>query len=92
MNEQGSSALFNQVRALMPVGLFQDTVRFLSGLEPMQLELQQIYKRRLTALTAVNPQVLLQLVAQEQSIQQRLRKHLQQRAVILGNARRQKLA
>lgn len=75
----------------MPVGLLQDTVKFLSGLEPMQLELQQIYKRRLTALTAVNPQVLLQLVAQEQSIQQRLRKHLQQRAVILGNARRQKL-
>jgi hypothetical protein len=75
----------------MSVSLFRDIVKFLSGLEPIQLSLEQLYERRLTALTSVEPAVLLQLVNEEQAIQQKLRRHLQQRAVILGAARREKL-
>ena len=76
----------------MSVELFRDTVKFMSGFEPIQLELEQIYERRLTALASVDPAVLLQLVDEEQAIQQRLQKQLLQRAAILGNARREKLA
>lgn len=76
----------------MSVELFRDTVKFMAGLEPIQLELEQLYERRLAALATVEPAVLKQLVDQELSIQQRLRRQLQQRAVILGNARREKMA
>ncbi|MGZ0173331.1 MAG: hypothetical protein ACKVHE_27725 [Planctomycetales bacterium] len=75
----------------MSSGLFRDTVKFLSGLEPIQLELESLYERRLSALASVAPAVLLKLVEEEQTIQQRLRRQLQQRAVILGNARRERL-
>lgn len=71
--------------------LFRDTVKFLSGLEPIQLDLEQLYERRLIALSSVEPAVLLKLVEEEQMIQQRLRRQLQQRAVILGKARRERL-
>ena len=76
----------------MSSGLFRDTVKFLSGLEPIQLELEQLYERRFTALATVETPVLLQLVEEEQVIQQKLRKQLQQRAVILLAAGRQNLA
>ncbi|MDA1161226.1 MAG: hypothetical protein O2983_16605 [Planctomycetota bacterium] len=72
--------------------LFRELVRFLSGLEPIQLELEQLYERRLAALASIEPALLLKLVEQEQTIQTRLRKQLQQRAVILGKARRERLA
>ncbi len=75
----------------MSSGLFRDTVKFLSGLEPIQLELEQLYERRFTALATVETPVLLQLVEEEQVIQQKLRKQLQQRAVILLAAGRQNL-
>lgn len=75
----------------MSVSLFRETVKFLAGLEPIQLELEQVYQRRLAALTSVVPDELLQLVSTEQGIQEKLRRQLQQRAVILGNARREKL-
>ena len=76
----------------MSSSLFRDTVKFLSGLEPIQLELEQLYERRLVALSSVDPAVLLRLVEEEQAIQQRLRRQLQQRSVILGRARRERLA
>lgn len=75
----------------MSLSLFRETVKFLAGLEPIQLALEQVYQRRLMALTSVAPAELAELVSTEQEIQQKLRRHLQQRAVILGNARRQKL-
>ena len=76
----------------MSASLFREIVKFLSGLEPIQLELEQLYERRLSALAAVQPALLLKLVEEEQAIQQRLRQQLQQRAVILGNARSERLA
>lgn len=76
----------------MSSGLFRETVKFLSGLEPIQLELEQLYERRLTALASIEPALLSQLVEEERAIQQRLRRQLQQRAVILGTARRENLA
>lgn len=76
----------------MSVGLFNDTVRFLSGLEPVQLELHRLYTRRLSALTVVDPKVLHELVEEELVIQRRLRRQFQQRTKILANARRENLA
>lgn len=76
----------------MSVGLFRDTVKFLSGLEPIQLQLEQLYERRLAALATVDPSVLRKLVDEEQAIQQRLRRQLQVRVEILGRARREQLA
>lgn len=75
----------------MSVGLFRDTVKFLSGLEPIQLELEGLYQRRLIALASVEPDVLQKLVDEERAIQQRLIQQLQQRAVILSKARRENL-
>jgi hypothetical protein len=72
--------------------LFRETVKFLAGLEPIQIDLEQLYERRLSALSAVEPALLLKLVEAEQAIQQKLRRQLQQRAVILGSARREGLA
>ncbi len=76
----------------MSSGLFRDTVKFLSGLEPIQLQLEQLYERRLAALSLIDPAILSRLVDEEQVIQQRLRRQLQQRGAILGKARREKLA
>ena len=75
----------------MSVGLFRETVKFLAGLEPIQLSLEQLYERRLVAMASVESAILLQLVEEEQAIQQKLRRQLQQRAVILTNARREKI-
>jgi hypothetical protein len=76
----------------MSSGLFRETVKFMSGLEPIQLELEQLYERRLLALASVEPALLLQLVEEERAIQHRLQRQLQQRAVILVDARRERLA
>ena len=76
----------------MSAPVFREIVKFLSGLEPIQLELEQLYERRLSALAAVEPALLLKLVEEEQVIQQRLRRQLQQRTVILGSARSERLA
>lgn len=75
----------------MPSGLFSETVKFLSGLEPIQLELEQLYEQRLVALASVEPGLLQKLVEEEQVIQQRLRTQLKKRAAILSNARRERL-
>ncbi|NQV28643.1 MAG: hypothetical protein HQ518_30190 [Rhodopirellula sp.] len=75
----------------MSSALFHDTVKFLAGLEPIQLELEQLYEQRFAALASVEPAVLMRLVETEQVIQQQLRRQLQQRTKILGDARREKL-
>ena len=76
----------------MSVRHFHEIVRFLSGLEPIQIELEKLYEGRLKALTTVESGVLHDLVAEEKSIQKRLRQHLQRRAAILHTARREGLA
>jgi len=67
--------------------LVRDVIRFLTGLEPLQRELGRIYQARLMALAAVDINRLNRLNMEEQEVVPQLRLHLQQRAVILNQAR-----
>ena len=72
----------------MPADLFRDIVRFLAVLEPSQQELEGVYARRLLALASADAALLNELAATDTQLQQKLRRHLKQRAQLLATGRR----
>ncbi len=72
----------------MHAALFRELVRFLAGLEPIQRELETLYAERLLALASADAGQLNALATSESQLQQKLRRHLQQRGRILADARR----
>ncbi|MHC4876901.1 MAG: hypothetical protein ACYTGL_10410 [Planctomycetota bacterium] len=72
----------------MHAALFRELVRFLAGLEPIQCELEAVYAERLLALASADAAQLNALATSESQLQEKLRRHLQQRGRILADARR----
>ena len=71
----------------MEVELFREVARFLSKLEPIQVELEDIYEQRLTAVTQSDSKAMVELVETERPVTDRLKKHLRVRSSILSRAR-----
>lgn len=72
----------------MPADLFREIVRFLAVLEPLQQELEAVYAQRLLALASADAARLNELDATDMQLQQKLRRHLKQRAQLLATGRR----